>query len=505
MSLIGDIISAWALIKEPFLARMALRKWIRATQEEIGPNLSYRRLQVLSQEAASWVKKRPKHGKLLMIIGEIASLQQKQLGHDMGAYLEDLCEKCRFWRGLGLRRDVDVENLYISPGVEAATDRHCMGESELLDRFQESAWKLVITGPAGGGKTTLLRNWAIRLAKDRSRGRIPMYLQIRQLVDWDRKVNLATEYLVSVAAQGCGGSFPGGPEALEKALNDCVKRGCAIILLDGADEVEDERRAAVRRWLDDVLRAGAACPIVITTRPGTDYVEGIPGTVSYRLKEFSERQIMEYISRWYGCAAPGKADALVKMIERGRLGPLAANPLFLTMLCVVYERAEQEAALPPNQAGLFERYARIMLRERDRAQGVPPGVPAIAMMSLEDELAILGEVAAKYCLAASTDFARRELEEFVAAHLNRPTATAADWIDHIVKRSALLTEPRDGYCRFSHPKFTAFFVARNWVQRDRGKPFDENDYLSKFLDEKSTYECDVSQFYLEQRELKKEI
>jgi hypothetical protein len=318
-------------------------------------------------------------------------------------------------------------------------------------------------------------------------------------------VNLATEYLVSVAAQGCGGLFPGGPEALEKALNDCVKRGCAIILLDGADEVEGERRATVRRWFDHVLRAGADCPIVITTRPGTDYVESIPGTVLYRLQEFSERQVMEYISRWYGWAGPGKADALVRMIERGRLGLLAANPLFLTMMCVVYECAEQDAALPPNEADLFERYARIMLRERDRAQGVLPSVPDIETKSLENELAILGEVAAKYCLSASTDFARYELEKFVAAHLNRPVATAARWIDHIVKRSALLTEPRDGYCRFSHPKFAAFFVARNWAQRDSGKPFDENDYLSRFLGEKSAYECDVSQFYLEQRKPKEEI
>jgi Predicted NTPase (NACHT family) len=505
MSLIGDIISTWVLIKEPILARMALRQWIRTAQEEIGPNLSYSRLQELSQEAATWIKKRPKHLKLLTVISEITSLQQEQLGYGLGAYLEDLCEKCRYWRGLGLRRDIDVENLYISPGVEAATDRHCMGESELLDLFQESAWKLVITGPAGGGKTTLLRNWAIRLAKDRRLGRVPIYLQIRQLVDWDRKVNLATEYLGSVAAQGCGGSFPGGPEALEKTLNDCVKRGCAIILLDGADEVEGEKRAAVRRWLDDVLYAGADCPMAITTRPGTDYVESIPSTVLYRLKEFSEREVIEYIGRWFGRVMPAKADALVGMIKKEHLGSLAANPLFLTMMCVVYERAEQDAVMPPDQAGLFERFARVMVRERDRAQNVPPSAPAIETMSLEDELAILGEVAAKYCLSASTDFARHELEKFVAAHLNRPIATAADWIDHIVKRSALLTEPRDGYCRFSHPKFAAFFVARNWGQRNIGKAFDENDYLSRFLGEKSAYECDVSQFYLEQRELNEEI
>jgi len=153
--------------------------------------------------------------------------------------------------------DLRSQRLLPRPRLAAATEPGL----QVADLVLPGRW-YTLGGPAGSGKTTMLRRLACSLARDRQRAFVPVYLP---LGEWLRAMpDDAADFAQAIGAfvershkvQGLG-----------PVLASRARRGGVALLLDGVDELSPELRGKFLGLLEQVLRRDhAACPTLVATR-----------------------------------------------------------------------------------------------------------------------------------------------------------------------------------------------------------------------------------------------
>ena len=155
---------------------------------------------------------------------------------------------------------------------------------ELLKSKDEK--RVVVLGAPGAGKTTLMNYWVV-MATSTTQGQadslfgagrcLPVLIRIRDLV---REPDLSVlEFLIKFAKADLEVE-----EIPTDFFQHWLKRGDALILLDGLDEVADDaQRHKVVEKIETFLRAYEDCPAIITSRPA-----------GYRDDYFSRKQYPHY-------------------------------------------------------------------------------------------------------------------------------------------------------------------------------------------------------------------
>jgi len=173
-------------------------------------------------------------------------------------------------------------------------------------------------------------------------------------------------------------------------LDEAFKRGTAMVLLDGLDEVKDP---SLRHVVEHVanfytLHRRTGNKFVLTSRiVGYRAVRPMAeGLHECTLIDFDDAEIETFVSRWtvaverqaQGESAVAQADAereRRELLDAIRRNPgvrrLAANPLLLTILALM---KRQGITLPERRVELYEQYVRTLLSSWNRARGLgrPP-------------------------------------------------------------------------------------------------------------------------------------
>jgi nephrocystin-3 len=201
---------------------------------------------------------------------------------------------------------------------------------ERLDRHAQGADPpIVVVGEAGVGKSALLANWAHSY-----RGRYPDEILLLhcigatpQSADWRAIIHrLTAEFSRRF---GLGLTLPVEPAALRVAFASCLhavaRRGRAILVIDGLDQLEAPDSIAALAWLPEAIPTQIR--LILSTQPGEHVEEaGRRGWRTLRLEplEMCERRrlIGDYLGQYSKALSPGR-------VERIAAAPLAGNPLFL--------------------------------------------------------------------------------------------------------------------------------------------------------------------------------
>jgi hypothetical protein len=355
------------------------------------------------------------------------------------------------------REPIDLRTVFVPLGVHAS-----QRTVETIDAVKacEDHKRIIVLGAPGSGKSVLLKHLMLHYSDGGFDRVIPWALAI--LIEL-RRINEVDLANIDIREQLLEALKRGGVKSPEPLLDGGLARRSVMLLLDGLDEVNTDRRKLVAQKITDFLDKNDECRAVITCR--TQVYDQEFDTVSekrFEIEEFRDAQIRQFLESWQDQMPEGKsADQLIgSLVDRPRILALARNPLLLTIIAYLY--VDTPMILPQSRAEFYERATFILLGEwkEERNRFKPSEKVAVlrhlAMMHQgrsaevdQDRLAVPGEEV----LTA--------IKEVIPQISSLPEdVTAYDVLAEIVERSGLILAVDGGQrYQFAHLTLQEFFAA----------------------------------------------
>ncbi|NGO09105.1 NACHT domain-containing protein [Streptomyces sp. HC44] len=342
--------------------------------------------------------------------------------------------------------------------------------------------RLVLLGPAGSGKSTLVQWLALNAAR-RSFG--------PELADWNRCVPfvLRLRSFNTLDEPPRPGDFlPASGVPLDAPygwVEDVLVRGRGLVLVDGVDEVPRRLRIRTEKWLKKLIAAFPRARYVVTMRPSAvreDWLAG-QGFTAHSLLPMERHDIRAFIGHWHDsarqeCLSDVERDrldtcerGLVQAVATRRdLGRLATNPLMCALLCALNH--DRRMQLPRARKELYDAALDMLLVRRDTEREITD-VEGVTL-SREEQTALLQRLAYWLIRNGQMEAFRADAIEMIDEWLAvmpqvREQGDAAQVFSHLLIRSGLLREPVPGSVDFVHRTFRDYLGAKAAVEaRDFG-------------------------------------
>ena len=401
-------------------------------------------------------------------------------------------------------KPIELANVYIDLDIA----RHAGKKSETLiepekdeistalQAFAENE-KIVLLGDPGSGKSTFIRFVSHCLAQqqlDPSAGWltklkawpaswvniVPLIVVLRDFAGWlPKKTSEPTPRLLMnfIKSRLKDWNMAFVLPYLEQRLRD----GEVLILLDGLDEVGDEKQ---RGYLLEAVRAFMTCyaknKFIVTCRVLSYLPPKNKRVPDLRLNElalfslipFSDEKINQFIDAWYcEMGSPEKAQTLKEAISKpdSQLSEFASNPLLLTEMAWAQDNLGK---LPDERVKLYDEIVNLLLYRWDEVRFGGPNTEDGLLQLLKKagrddfdlklaiaELALNAHESGKIDQKGLADI---QLGSLIIA-LEKlcdddGRAWAAKVIDIIQKRAGLLIEREPGVFTFPHRTFQEYMA-----------------------------------------------
>ena len=329
--------------------------------------------------------------------------------------------------------------------------------------------RTAIIGEAGTGKTTLLYWLAVNSASNMFKGglarrnTIPFIIELRR---YKGKLPSPKEFLDKVASEIVD-EMPKG------WVQEVLRHGEALLLIDGLDEVPIHQRENVYEWLENILGSFDFVRVVFTSRPSSYE----PGELNYldfkecELIPMQYPQIKCFVEYWHE-AVLGEEEVIAKneikkasnellhkIQNKFPLRRLATNPLLCAMLCALH--FERQMQLPADRSELYEACCSMLLERRDSEREIDcehhPKLSYKQKRVLLDDLAYWmmknRHVEVEKSLVISR-FQKRLNNMFIDSEVLSDSI-----VSMLVERSGIIREPTPDSIDFIHRTFQEYMAA----------------------------------------------
>jgi hypothetical protein len=343
-----------------------------------------------------------------------------------------------------------------------------------VERWLAKCPRLVISGRAGGGKTTILQWIAVRGARrdfdgaaSRFNGYVPFFVRLRDYVD---SALPQPEEFLDKAAPLLAPEARSWPRAQ-------LRSGHALVLIDGADEMPEAQRPKLLTWLAELTELFPDARYVITMRPGAIQDAALKA-ISFAksdLEPMDPGLIRVFIERWHTAMREWQKDIdslarldrcrdrLINTLDNDRfLSDLANTPLLAGLICALNHHLDAE--LPRRRGEIFEK-ALAMFHERDRKRGIRGDFE----LNLMETYHLLGDLALWMLRNNTVEAATQSVQATLirsSASLPGSPHDGAKLCRYLLLRSGLLREPTTGSVDFVHRTFQEFLAAWALIDSD---------------------------------------
>ena len=388
---------------------------------------------------------------------------------------------------------VDLEDVYVALRVDTRIPEKISGaivgennnfvSQEIWDFLRQSSKKkfqvyrrLAVIGSPGSGKTTLLRHLTLIYGKELYRkyktpSFIPVLLylrNVRDLITTEKPLSLVELIEDHIKKLPAPQRLTAPPNWVENRL----KMGKLLVMLDGLDEVADEsQRQKVSKWVNQQMKTYRQTNFIVTSRPygfRSTPVEEV-GTV-LEVLPFSQKQMEEFIHNWYlqteimsraGRNTPAVRDEaknhaenlIERIISNRSIADMARNPLLVTMISTVHYCG---SALPGRRVELYQKICDLLLGSRQEAKGIKTPLTG------EQYKLVLQVLALALMERKTREFTPKLGEELIKDKLRKVTGdklTPSEFLEQIKKLCGLLVERELGVYEFAHLSFQEYLAA----------------------------------------------
>jgi hypothetical protein len=372
--------------------------------------------------------------------------------------------------------------------------------------------RLLIRGHAGSGKSTLLRWLAIETAtgnyvneqllndllfnqlnKGRNTRPIHSYKILSEMQHRWRHITELIPFLIRL--RECSSGRLPAPEDLPTLIANELGRppvdwvrsalddGKGLLLLDGVDEVPNQRRESIRQALEALIARYPNNQFVVSTRP-----EAVPegwlfsaGFTEASINPMSPPDRAEFIRRWHAAVSDELArqgrpndlsslanELVTKLSENSAIARLATNPLLCAALCALHR--DRHRKLPESQSELCEAVCQLLLHRRETQAGLQLSEfpREYRDLTYEQKRAIVQAVAHYMVRNDESVISNTDALEITRKTLrNFPSAREEDGeivLKSLIERTGVLREQKPGTIDFVHNTIKEFLAAEIFVE-----------------------------------------
>jgi predicted NACHT family NTPase len=265
-----------------------------------------------------------------------------------------------------------------------------------------------------------------------------------------------------------------------------MESGRGLLLLDGVDEVPNNKRDDTRRDIQAIVSQYPKCWYVVTTLPTAVGVAWLKSDefIEAEINPLSDTDRTELIRRWHRAVEDelmrqGRRedlrpleDRLIEMLaENPALARLATNPLLCAVMCALHRDRRQ--VLPESQGELCEAICQLLLHRREAEAGISLAQfpKEYSSLKYKQKRAVLQTIAhhmvdnEESTLPigdGATTCIKRTLRDFPDVD----EASAPIILKALVERSGMLRERRPGIIDFVHITLRDFLSAEVFVEND---------------------------------------
>jgi|JI91814CRNA_FD_contig_123_50727_length_3143_multi_4_in_0_out_2_2 predicted NACHT family NTPase len=399
-------------------------------------------------------------------------------------------KQCSTMRVLSMNRPIFVEDIYTHVNVlekitrnlplEIAELQQGFKDQNMFDRFGlnrisegriselkavEQYDKLMVLGKPGAGKTTFLKSLALQCSGDQLHsGLVPIFITLKDFGD-NPKNHALLDYIIERLSYY---------EIESEEIKLLLKQGKMIVLLDGLDEVKEERNkyvlAEITKFSDryDKNRFVMTCRIAAREYTFEKFTE-------VEVADFDQEQIDTFVKNWFQCSKKEKKEEKeekAKKFRRNldnqpRIKELATNPLLLTLLCLVFE--DKGEFVSRNRYDVYQEAINTLLGKWDASRAIDRE-NVYKNLSLGDKRDLLSYIALRTFEERNYFLRKIDLVNLISNYIrNFPDAKSnpeqLELDSELVLKSievqhGLLVERARNIYSFSHLTFLEYFTAR---------------------------------------------
>jgi hypothetical protein len=281
-----------------------------------------------------------------------------RLQPDLSTYLQTLTSRYNQVRTIIDASYREFLPLYVNQLLARDPDNGLV-MSDLVFLEDETATSTIISGTGGSGKSMLMRYLLLEFIR-RSRGSLPVFLELRRINEQE-EVDIWAACLAKIQEII--------PAFRRDVFEHLLENGQVILLLDGFDEVDPDRRTTLARQLSSVQMRTTRNRIILSTRP-SETLHAIEGFSVLYLRPMNRLQVIELINKLnYEDSVTKKFIAEIEhgaLFERHRT--FIQIPLLAALMLITYE----EHGSIPGKRHLFYGFAfeTLFHRHDNRKDGV---------------------------------------------------------------------------------------------------------------------------------------